>query len=147
MKNLILQCREKALKLSNSEDPPRYENGRKIGYMRLMKDSWGKLGMEHLELTSQNLRDQAAALDKSIGSVAGNIASRVGRGRRNGGGREGNEAEEEGNLERDNSQHVNEQQRIGATLHTEILQNQTMPHEEFINTLTQGERELFEKSV
>ena len=83
--------------------------------------------MGHLELTSQNLRDQAAALDKSIGSVAGNIASRVGRGRRSGGGREGNEAEEEGNLERDNSQHVNEQQRIGANLHTENLENQTMP--------------------
>lgn len=71
--------------------------------------------MEHLELTSQNLRDQAAALDKSIGSVAENIASRVGRGRRSAGGRGGNEAEEEGNLERDNSQHANEQQRIGIT--------------------------------
>ena len=147
MNNLVLQCREKALKLSNSEDPPRYENGRKIGYMRLMKDFWEELGMEHLELTSQNLRDQAAALDKSIGSVAGNIASRVGRRRRSAGGREGNEAEEEGNLERDNSQYANEQQRIGANLHTENSVNQTMPHEEFINTLTQGERELFEKSV
>lgn len=115
MNNLVLQCREKALKLSNSEDPPRYENGRKIGYMRLMKDFWEELGMEHLELTSQNLRDQAAALDKSIGSVAENIASRVGRGRRSAGGRGGNEAEEEGNLERDNSQHANEQQRIGIT--------------------------------
>jgi len=76
MNNLVLQCREKALKLLNSEDPPRYENGRKIGYMRLLKDFWEELGMEHLELTSQNLRDQAAALDKSIGSVAGNIEPR-----------------------------------------------------------------------
>ena len=147
MNNLVLQCREKALKLSNSEDPPRYENGRKIGYMRLMKDFWEELGMEHLELTSQNLRDLAAVLDKSIGSVAGNIASRVGRRRRSAGGREGNEAEEEVNLERDNSQYANEQQRIGANLHTENSENQTMPHEEFINTLTQGERELFEKSA
>ncbi|XP_068750863.1 uncharacterized protein [Montipora capricornis] len=137
MNNLVLQCREKALKLSNSEDPPRYENGRKIGYMRLMKDFWEELGMEHLELTSQNLRDQAAALDKSIGSVAGNIASRVGRRRRSAGGREGNEAEEEGNLERDNSQYANEQ-KIGANFHTENSENQTMRHEEFINTLTQG---------
>ena len=47
--------------------------------------------------------------------------------------------------DRDNSQHANEQQRIGANLHTENSENQTMPHEEFINT--QGERELFEKSV
>ena len=147
MNNLVLQCREKALKLLNSEDPPRYENGRKIGYMRLLKDFWEELGMEHLELTSQNLWDQAAALDKSIGSVAGNIVSHVGRGRRSAGGREGNEAEEEGNLERDNSQQCNEQQRIGANLHTENSENQTMPHEEFINTLIQGECELFEKSV
>ena len=147
MNNLVLQCREKALKLLNSEDPPRYENGRKIGYMRLLKDFWEELGMERLELTSQNLRDQAAALDKSIWSVAGNIASHVGRGRRSAGGREGNEAEEERNLERDNSQQCSEQQRIGANLHTENSENQTIPHEEFINTLIQGERELFEKSV
>ena len=90
MNNLVLQCRGKALKLSNSEDPPRCENGRKIGYMRLMKDFWEELGMEHLELTSQKLRDQAVALDKSIASVEGNIASRVGRGQRSAGGRERN---------------------------------------------------------
>ena len=40
-------------------------NGRKKGYIQVMKDLWDKKGYEHLGLKSQNLRDQAARLEKT----------------------------------------------------------------------------------
>ena len=55
--------------LVKSENPPRLENGRKKGYMRIMKELWDDSGFGKLELTSQNLRNQAARLKKTIGDV------------------------------------------------------------------------------
>ena len=63
MNNFLLDCKSKAKMLAESENPPRLENGRKKGYMRLMKELWDDLGYGELELTSQNLRDQAARLE------------------------------------------------------------------------------------
>ena len=34
----LLECREKALSLKSSSNPPCYQNGRKKGYMRILKD-------------------------------------------------------------------------------------------------------------
>ena len=36
----ILECRKQAQLLVNSENPPRFDNGRKKGYMRIMKGLW-----------------------------------------------------------------------------------------------------------
>ena len=63
MNDALLQCKSKAVKLAKGDNPPRSENGRKIGYMSLMTDMWDELGYGHLALSSQNLRDKAAALD------------------------------------------------------------------------------------
>ena len=46
--------------------------------MRVMKELWDEAGFENLALTSQNLRDQAARLEKSIGDVGYLIAASVG---------------------------------------------------------------------
>ena len=55
--------------LAKSKNPPRMENGRKKGYMRIMKELWDDSGFGNLGLTSQNLRDQAARLEKTMGVV------------------------------------------------------------------------------
>ena len=78
MNNTLLDCKSKAQALVKSENPPRLENGRKNGYMRVMKELWDEAGFENLALTSQNLRDQAARLEKSIGDVGYLIAASVG---------------------------------------------------------------------
>ena len=78
MNNTLLDCQSKAQALVKSENPPRLENGRKKGYMRVMKELWDEAGFENLALTSQNLRDQAAKLEKSIGDVGYLIAASVG---------------------------------------------------------------------
>ena len=58
----ILECKEKALNLKSSSNPPCFQNGRKKGYMRILKDLWEDLGYENLGLSAQNLRDHAAAI-------------------------------------------------------------------------------------
>ena len=75
----LLECKKKAMEFLKSENPPCYVNGRKKGYIQVMKDLWDKKGYEHLGLKSQNLRDQAARLEKTnaaaetraIGKVSG----------------------------------------------------------------------------
>ena len=71
MNNILLDCKSKAQALVKSENPPRLDNGRKKGYMRVMKELRDEAGFENLALTSQNLQDQAAKLKKSIGLRAG----------------------------------------------------------------------------
>ena len=44
MNAALLQCKDKAVKLTKGNNPPRNENGRKSGYMQLMKDMWDELG-------------------------------------------------------------------------------------------------------
>ena len=46
--------------------------------MRVMNELWDEAGFENLALTRQNLRDQAARLEKSIGDVGHVIAATVG---------------------------------------------------------------------
>ena len=59
----LLECREKALSLKSSSNPPCYQNGRKKGYMRILKDLWDDVhGYVNLGLSAQNLRDHAAAI-------------------------------------------------------------------------------------
>ena len=66
----LLDCKRRAKELVSSENPPFNENGKKIGYMYVMKELWDKMGYAHLNLTSGNLRDQSSKLEK----VAHNIA-------------------------------------------------------------------------
>ena len=41
----------------SSNNPRYYTNGRKKGYIEVMKDLWEEKGYGYLELKSQNLRD------------------------------------------------------------------------------------------
>ena len=55
---------EKAKEIVSSNNPPYYANGRKKGYIEVMKGLWEEKGYGYLELKSQNLRDQASRLEK-----------------------------------------------------------------------------------
>ena len=46
--------------------------------MQAMNELWEEMGYENLALTSQNLRDQAASLEKTLGNVVETISRRVG---------------------------------------------------------------------
>ena len=67
------------LLLANAENPPRSDNGRKQGYMKIMKDLWEEKGYKDLGFTSQHLRDQAAKLERSLGNVRDLITTCVGK--------------------------------------------------------------------
>lgn len=60
----ILLCKERALELTKSENPPRKDDGKKKGYIEVMKQLWEELGYSYLGLKAQNLRDQASRLEK-----------------------------------------------------------------------------------
>ena len=64
MNDDLLECKQKALDLAKSSNPPRLDSGRKKGYMPVMKDLWETMGYYQLGLSSQNLRDQAQRLEK-----------------------------------------------------------------------------------
>ena len=60
----LLTCREKAKSTYSSSDCPRKPNGRKTGVMELTKILWEEIGYANLGKTAQNLRDQAARIEK-----------------------------------------------------------------------------------
>ena len=55
---------EKSAGACFSENPPCNENGRKRGYIDVMKELCDDMGYKNLQLKSQNLRDQAQRLEK-----------------------------------------------------------------------------------
>ena len=74
MNNCLRDCKGKAKLLVKSENSPRQENGRKKWYMQIMKELWDDSGFG-----SQNLRDQVARLEKTIGDVRVLISENVGQ--------------------------------------------------------------------
>ena len=62
MNSDVLECKRKAMEMITSQNLPCNENGRKKGYIEVMKDLWNERGYAHLEFKSQNLPDQASRL-------------------------------------------------------------------------------------
>ena len=48
----VLECKKNAQELVSSENPPCNENGRKRGYIDVMKDLWDDMGYKKLQLKS-----------------------------------------------------------------------------------------------
>ena len=65
----ILECKTRAVELTSSQNPPSNRNGRRKGYIEVMKELWDEKGYAHLELKSQNLRHQDTRLEKLQGCV------------------------------------------------------------------------------
>ena len=63
----LLECKRKAIELVQSNVPPRNSTGRMKGYMAVMKELWDESEFANdLNLSSQNLRDQAARIEKVV---------------------------------------------------------------------------------
>ena len=77
MNSHLLECKREAPLLAKSENPPVQDNGRRKGYMELMKELWDQMGHEDMGFTKQNLRDQAARLEKSLGSLISTITNGI----------------------------------------------------------------------
>lgn len=78
MNNTLSDCKAKAQALTNSQNPPRKENGRKKGYMAIMKELWDSCGYAELNIPEKNLRNQAGKLEKDMGSVQSTILRNAG---------------------------------------------------------------------
>ena len=74
----LLECKKRAQELASSEEPARNTNGRKKGYMNILKELWDDLGYAGLNLTCQNLRDQAARVEETMGNVRDTITRNAG---------------------------------------------------------------------
>ena len=64
MNNDVLECKRRAQELVASDSAPLNRNGRKKGYIEVLKQLWEEKGYGHLALKGQNLRDQASRLEK-----------------------------------------------------------------------------------
>ena len=60
----LLECKRKAIEITSSENPPLGVNGKKKGYIEVLEELWNGKRYGHLNLKSQNLRDQASRLEK-----------------------------------------------------------------------------------
>ena len=70
----LLSCKREAVAMTLLEQPPLDGNGRKNGYIRIMNELWDAKGYEDLGLSSQNLRDQAARLEKTLEESSENLS-------------------------------------------------------------------------
>ena len=73
MNTKLLECKREAKHLVQSKDPPRKEDGKKQGYMAILKQLWDNSEFADLNISTQNLRDQAARIEKSLGSAGATI--------------------------------------------------------------------------
>ena len=73
MNDDLLSCKCQAVAMANSEQPPLEKNGRKKGYIKIMREIWDAKGYGELGYTNQNLRDQAARIEEK--SLDGNSQS------------------------------------------------------------------------
>ena len=69
MKTKLLECKREAMDFVQSKDPPRKADGKKQGYMAIMKQLWDNSEFAELNISTQNLRDRAARIEKSLGSA------------------------------------------------------------------------------
>ena len=69
MNSGLLECKRKAVILTSSENPPKLCSGRKKGYLTVTKELWDDMGYAEIGLSSQNLRDQAARVERTLGNV------------------------------------------------------------------------------
>ena len=70
MNTKLLECRREAKDLVQSKDPLKKKDGKKQGYMAIMEQLWDH---SELNISTQNLRDQAARIEKSLGSAGATI--------------------------------------------------------------------------
>ena len=71
MNNDVLECKIRAQELVASDSAPLKRNGRKKGFIEVLKQIWEEKGYGHLALKGQNLRDEASRLEKCQEGLVG----------------------------------------------------------------------------
>ena len=71
----VLRCKKDAVAMTTSDCPPLDDNGKKKGYIKLMKELWDIKGYKDLNFSSQNLRDQAARIEKTLVQTSKDVYS------------------------------------------------------------------------
>ena len=69
----LLSCKREAVAMTRMKQPSLDGNGKKKGYIRIMKELWDAKGYGDLGLSSQNLCDQAARLEKTLQESTRNL--------------------------------------------------------------------------
>ena len=64
MNTKLLECKREAKDFVQTKDPPRKANGKMNGYMAIMNQLWDNSEFADLNISTQNLRDQAARIKK-----------------------------------------------------------------------------------
>ena len=67
MNDDLLICKRRAVAMTTSEQPQLQSDGKEKGYIKIIKELWETKGYGEFGFSSQNLRDQTARLEKSIG--------------------------------------------------------------------------------
>lgn len=65
MNSDVLECKRKAQEIIACKSAPCNNNGRKKGYIEVVKKLWDEMGYGHIGLKGQNLQDQALRLEKN----------------------------------------------------------------------------------
>ena len=78
-----------------------------------MKELWEEIGYGNLPLTNQNLQDQEARLEKTLGNVSETISRKVGK-------RENQIIEENLEIEESATPNSNSQEEADPNLHTSL---------------------------
>ena len=73
MNTKLLERKREAKDFVQSKEPPRKADGKKHGYMAIMKQLQDNSEFADLDISTQNLIDQAARIEKSLGSAGSTI--------------------------------------------------------------------------
>ena len=66
MNTKLLECKREANVFVPSKDLPRKADGKNQGYMAIMKQLWDNSEFADLNISTQNLRGQAARIKRSL---------------------------------------------------------------------------------
>ena len=139
MNSDLLECKKKALELVKSDNPLQLDSGQKMGYMQAM--IWEEKGYIDLALTSQNLHDQAARLEKTLGSMADSLSAGIERVERQ---------EEEESLSEESNGNINGVRNANSIVLQEDLDlhmRDGASPEGAMSTISQEARTLLESSI
>ena len=75
----FIQVKYRDKEMIASNNPPLKADGKPKNYMQFMKELWDEMGYAGLNISKQNLRNQAAYVEKSLGDVSEDIRNIVSR--------------------------------------------------------------------
>ena len=79
----LLACKREAICATGSDNPPLKADGKRMGYMDYMHKLWNEKGYGHLNLSKQNLSDQARSVERKQTQILSVVADTIDEERNN----------------------------------------------------------------